>query len=632
MMAYDPWFRGIDIKCGPDGNVFVSDWTDLGECHDNDGTHRSSGRIYKISYGKSEASMSEAPNLAALSNFELLELIDHKNSWYWSHALRILHERSESGSDMGALSAELRRQWQAHASSPTTRKLRLLSAQKLTKTMTTADLHFLLDDTNEQVQSWAIRELAERNLTNNIESARRLHSVSKDASPIVQLAIASSIHHTDPSRPIYHQIVASLMRKMPSDDQNLPMMIWSAAERMAETNTEFVELLQIAANNEAVHDIRTYIARRFIVDHANDSVRLEQLTDHASRLAQSNKQAAVAVLRGMMQGLRAQRKLKRPSNWDQVAKNINSPIAEELSLKFGDKSVISRLRSNASDTSLNPRVRRSAIRMLSDNLIVGTRDLLIKLINDRAIRRFAIESLDNFNSSDVSQALVDNFDTFRPAEQRAAIATLTSSRQHAAVLLTAIAKEQIAANAIKPANAMTIYQLKDSGLRRQLKELWGDIRSTPRELKQNIADWKAVLSPEVLALADLAKGQKLYMENCGKCHRLFGEGVAIGPDLTGSDRKNLDYVLENVVTPSAVVGKDYRTSTIRLNDGRSISGSLRQQTRQTVVVQTIDGQITLNRDDIEAIDASNLSLMPEGQFDVLTKDQVRDLIGYLRSN
>ncbi|MCA1963075.1 MAG: hypothetical protein LDL31_03910, partial [Prosthecobacter sp.] len=51
MQAKDTWFRGIDLLTGPDGNVFVADWSDTGECHDNDGVHRTSGRIYKIVYG-----------------------------------------------------------------------------------------------------------------------------------------------------------------------------------------------------------------------------------------------------------------------------------------------------------------------------------------------------------------------------------------------------------------------------------------------------------------------------------------------------------------------------------------------------------------------------------------------------
>ena len=48
LFAADPFFRGIDLSYGPDGSVFVLDWSDTGECHEHDGVHRSSGRIYRV--------------------------------------------------------------------------------------------------------------------------------------------------------------------------------------------------------------------------------------------------------------------------------------------------------------------------------------------------------------------------------------------------------------------------------------------------------------------------------------------------------------------------------------------------------------------------------------------------------
>ncbi|HIL25530.1 MAG TPA: dehydrogenase, partial [Verrucomicrobia bacterium] len=52
MKTKDKWFRGIELSYGPDGGVYVLDWSDIGECHENDGIHRTSGRIYKITHGK----------------------------------------------------------------------------------------------------------------------------------------------------------------------------------------------------------------------------------------------------------------------------------------------------------------------------------------------------------------------------------------------------------------------------------------------------------------------------------------------------------------------------------------------------------------------------------------------------
>src|SRR5262249_24006235 len=79
-IAGDGWFRGMDLSYGPDGGVFVLDWSDTGECHESTGVHRTSGRIYKITYG--EPKSRPAVNIARLSNAELVQLHTHTNEWF----------------------------------------------------------------------------------------------------------------------------------------------------------------------------------------------------------------------------------------------------------------------------------------------------------------------------------------------------------------------------------------------------------------------------------------------------------------------------------------------------------------------------------------------------------------------
>ena len=100
LMANDPWFRAISMQYGPDGGVFVSDWNDLGECHDNDGVYRSSGRIYKVTYGKAKPTGNF--DLARLGDEELIKLQLHKNDWFVRHARRLLQERAVAGKLSGA--------------------------------------------------------------------------------------------------------------------------------------------------------------------------------------------------------------------------------------------------------------------------------------------------------------------------------------------------------------------------------------------------------------------------------------------------------------------------------------------------------------------------------------------------
>lgn len=116
------------------------------------------------------------------------------------------------------------------------------------------------------------------------------------------------------------------------------------------------------------------------------------------------------------------------------------------------------------------------------------------------------------------------------------------------------------------------------------------------------------------------------------CHVLFGQGTKIGPDLTGSNRKNLDYLLENVLDPSAVVPAEFRTTVFILEDGRVLNGIVREQNEQTITIETADGKQTIDKKLVDETSVSDKSLMPDGLLQPLSPAQVRDLMGYLMSD
>ena len=121
----------------------------------------------------------------------------------------------------------------------------------------------------------------------------------------------------------------------------------------------------------------------------------------------------------------------------------------------------------------------------------------------------------------------------------------------------------------------------------------------------------------------------VFRKTCASCHKLFDDGKAVGPELTGSQRTNLVYLLENVLDPNAVIGRDYRMSVIALDSGRIITGIIKEESAKTLTVQSANERILIAKSDIELRKRSNVSLMPEGQLEKLTFREVRDLFGYL---
>jgi len=135
----------------------------------------------------------------------------------------------------------------------------------------------------------------------------------------------------------------------------------------------------------------------------------------------------------------------------------------------------------------------------------------------------------------------------------------------------------------------------------------------------------------VLKAADLPHGRTVFAKNCASCHKLYDEGSKIGPDLTGGQRHNLDYVLDNVIDPSAIVPREYKVNVFRLADGRVVQGVITEENPQTVTVQTANETVSLPSAEIEGRKESPMSMMPEGLFDRLSPEEIRDLVAYLAS-
>ena len=155
------------------------------------------------------------------------------------------------------------------------------------------------------------------------------------------------------------------------------------------------------------------------------------------------------------------------------------------------------------------------------------------------------------------------------------------------------------------------------------------MRETSADKVKLIHDLKGRLTRDEVSKANLGKGRLLYQSLCANCHTLYGDGAKIGPELTGSGRADLDYLLENIVEPSAVVSAEYRLSTVTMKDGRELAGIVKARTGRTLTLRTLTEEQTVELSEVVKEDMSTLSMMPEGLLLALPPEQVRDLIGYL---
>lgn len=697
MISGDPWFMGVTLRTGPDGAIYVSDWSDTGECHTYK-PDRASGRIFRIAYvGKdsgtaatngtkenegdgtnsgSDAKHSSKPirssgplspspitpinpktaaaaklPLSDRTDTELVQLQLHPNDWFVRHARRILQERSEVGSlNDDLVHAELKRLAWHDRQRSIPERLRAIWALYVTAGMTRNDLADATAAPNDHIRAWAIQLLmrpvlksldAKRFLTPTQKAELKLNtpvretllSVANDPKngPVTKLYLAAVLQNVaeETSFQLAHKLLAD---STVSADQNMPLMLWYGIEPLVKEDAErFMKLVAAAA----IPKIREFGARRF-VDHVLTQKGEASYAPLVAALSEAKDEAARDMLVGAREALRGRKRIEMPSNWlvayPKLKRSKDPEIREltaGLAVSFGDKEVLVDLLLTAENRRRSQKERNAAIELLRDQSLPEMAVVLQNLLDDKDVRRAAIRGLAVAPHNDTPSKLVARYSTFSAEEKQDAVATLTSRKEYAAALLDAVEKKAIPRGDVSAYAARQMHAFGDKTLTERLRAVWGEIRDSAPEKQQLIAKLKSQLSPNTLKNADLAHGKLLFKKTCQQCHRLFGEGGAIGPDLTGSNRGNLDYLLGNIIDPSAEIGRDYRMSIVTTKGGRVVTGLQVESTPTRLTLQTATEKIVLDRNDIEEVTESALSIMPEGQLNSLSKDEVRDLIGYL---
>ena len=563
-VSTDPWFRGLEINTGPDGSGFILDWSDIGECHESTGVHRTSGRIYRMSHGTPEK---PARPFAWRKPWPAADLASHDE-----HS-RVLGIREKV------------QFW----------PLDLITGEQHPRAVSS------LDGADEE--AWK----------------KLLAMAREDSSSLVRLNLASVLQRA----PLHRRgalALALLSHHEDADDPFLPSMVWFGLSPLAKKDPR--ALVAVARECRWPRALR-WIARSL----APDAARLDEL------LAQAGPVQIEAVLEGMADAFKGVRKAPKPARWDEI---VGSPAAarwsektRDLSIVFGDGRALDEVRKIALDTGADLSARDSALKTLIEARPPDLRTVCTQLLEARNLNATAARGLALFDDPEIGRSLAASYRKFQPADRAAVMDVLASRPAFAASLLREMAAGKIPRSELGAFHARQIRSFNDEKLSSLLAEAWGELRDPGADKKALIEKTKSQLTPGVLAKADLPRGRSFFTALCASCHALYGEGGRIAPDLTGSGRANLDYLLENILDPSGVVPADFRMSVLTLHDGRLLSGVIAGQTSRAVTLRTLTEELTLPSDQIKKTEISPLSMMPEGLLLPLQPDQVRDLIGYL---
>ena len=342
-----------------------------------------------------------------------------------------------------------------------------------------------------------------------------------------------------------------------------------------------------------------------------------------------------ALLQGMLSGLAGRRDVLPPEAWTQVAARLAKSdnenvreLASDLSQIFGDESATQRALMIVQNRSARVDARRRALHSLLTQKNPQVSALLQPLLDEPELRLDAIRGFAAIETTDAAEILLQRYDAWPEGHRKAIVETLATRKRYAEALLKAIESERLPRSHIPAHVARSLSFVLGDGF----SKVFGDVRHLSKDRTSQISKYKELVTAEALADADPARGRVVYNKTCASCHILYGTGGKIGPDLTGSNRANLDYILLNSVDPSYDVPEGYKMVVIQTVDGRVLSGVIGEEDPQRIILKTVEQpEVIILKSDIEDRRVSPKSMMPDGQLDKMKPQEVIDLVGYLQT-
>lgn len=642
LLANDPWFRGLAVKQGPGGMVFVSDWSDTGECHDYQETdiERGNGRIYRVALGKKHY---VSGDLAEKTDGELAQLVVSRDEWESRIARRLLHERFASGGLDEGMKDQLVAAAQVGDGKKTLEaRLRSLWAAYQAGALPDARLSELLTDPETAVRGWAATLLVDDGRLAGPQVDALLKLAAKETSPRVQLRLAATLQRVP--KGVRTQLAAALIASLRDpDDPNLPLMLWFGLEPLVAENPVAAAMWLDQCHLPLV---RQNIVQRILAALPEKPGQAEGggvalIVHMLGALQRAEVQLDLCnALRGALAGKRS---TPKPAAWNGVyatlAKSDSAELrthALALAAAFDDQKVLAELHATVANRSAPPSERLLALQLLDAKRPQLFSKVLKEIVKESgeslaALRSAAIRALAGYDDAEIPTALVAAYPSLSLGEKQDALQTLAAREASAAALLDAVETNRIPRSDVTAVVLRQLQASKWTAVKARLEKTWGVLRPASQAKKELAAKYKAELTAENLRSADVARGRQLFTQHCAACHKMFGEGGKIGPEITGAQRQNLDYLLDNVLDPSAVVAREYQTSLLLLSDGRVLTGIVSAETPESLTLQTANERVIVPLAEIDERQAGKTSMMPEGIFERMTAEQVRDLVGYLQS-
>ena len=694
LVCDDHWFRPVSVQTGPDGAMWIADWSDKYPCYQNaqadpDGVDRELGRIWRVVWvgdqpGKAVPSRPDKKmNLTELKSVELVKLLEAPGIWQRRTAQRLLSERHDTNTK-----ADLKTEF-----------IKAKSGVFRLSTLWTLHGSDLLDEfvleyssafQDPSVLAWVARLDGERGTTSiHYEAAvDRLEYLAGHGDNVARAAVASALRKfvsgsltldTEPAVvttvDLFPHFKQLLSRPSVDGDFYYPHIVWMAMEPLVARDPQpFFPLLSANDNsvsaycarrvmrrvcdltdagarakhlNAAMEFLGTIAAKTTLADAALDglidafkskaappTIPLEPifsrlianpaLADKARRLATllgdtSASRALIARINDAkasvedrLKGIQAARETKDAAAKAELLKLLKAPLTPALSPPRGEGG------KGSGQSTLSLAGERAGVRGPSDQ----AQQLYVE----------TVRALSAFDGDEIASSVVDAWKNFSLPTRRAAADVLVTRSKWCRTLLAGVDKRSVDPQDFSATARRALAKSSDNSLVDHANRVLGRYRPTGEDKLKLIAEKrKVVLNGE----PDIMAGYEVAKRTCFVCHKLYGEGADVGPDLTGVGRSTLDALLHNIIDPNEVIGNGFENTEVELKDGRTLNGRIVEDTPTRLkLLASGPTEHLIARSDIAVVNGkpgirtSALSLMPEG-LEQMSDADFRNMIWYL---
>ncbi|MEM1071097.1 MAG: PVC-type heme-binding CxxCH protein, partial [Planctomycetota bacterium] len=618
-LANNAQWVGFGIEIGPDGMVYALDWHDADICG-KEVLNKETGRVFR--FAPKESSAKSFPHryedLDQLTDLQLTEMQTVESAWHARRARVVLQHRANLGKIASEAISQLKTQFSEAAT--TDLRLRGMWALHLVNELTPDMLQNSLVDDDAHIRAWSVQLLCEDLVPPKPAVQEMISMAINDPSPVVRLFLASAMQRMEKTNA--WQIAEALCQHEEDiDDHNLPKMIWYGLEPLVMTDLD--RSIQLAKSS------RIPMLSRFIARRVATGNKIQELVAGMEGSAKDRE-----LLLGLRDALEGQFDIQSPAGWSTLYAKLQATggdtarIALQLSQQFGDSVAAETMLATLKDKTANLRDRQQALQGLAGRKRPELERELTSLIDDADLRREAIRAIGSFDNRQLADAILKRYDQFSEEEKLDVVHTLASRGGYGRALTDAIERGDVPKRDVPAYVARLMRRVVGN----RFVDVWGQIEELDASKDAQFAKYRELLTSKTIGDADASAGRLIFNRTCAACHKLYGHGGVVGPDITGANRTNMEYLLGNILTPSAIIQDDYKMHIVLTDDGRIFSGIPTEENERRLKLRVADRPepITIAKSQIESREVASISMMPEGTLDNLKDEEVAQLFAYLQ--